>query len=368
MNDAVMARPSVRVLLIGLALAIVGAYSAFAIAHASYTLGFDYMAYDSAARHLLAGQPVYDLTVTHTGVRGLYQYPPSSLLIVLPLTLLSPDAAMWVWIAASVAFLVIGCLAMPVRFELRIVTLVLAGTSWPFLYGLRIGQIEALLFMLFALGWRWLDRPVALAITIATGALIKVQPVLLIGWALLTGRFRAALLAMVIGITVVGIGVLLDARLWADSITMLRTISGTAADIGANVGPTTIARQLGVGEPAASVFGALHAAVVVVVALVACRWATSEASFLATVVASQLISPIQWTHYAVMLFLAIAWLVDKRQSWALVAGLVLNMMFVAWTPPVLYLALPDLLLISTVWVGVARNRSVAPGPSLVAAR
>ena len=350
-------RPAARFVLLGFALVIVGAYVVFAISNASYTFGCDYLTYDSAARRLLGGQPVYDLTVPSTGSCGLYQYPPSSLAIVLPFTAVPPDVALSAWIAASIVSLLVGCLAMPIRFELRIITLIMAGTSWPFLFGLRIGQVEALLFLLFALGWRWLDRPVGLASTIAIGALTKLQPALLVVWALLTGRWRAGVMAIAIVAIVVGVGVLLNPQLWIDSVTVLRTISDSAADVGANVAPAAIARQLGMAEPLASAFGVLHMAAVLIVVLVASRWATSDASFLATVLASQLVSPIQWTHYAVMLFLVIAWLLDNRQVWALLAGLALNMMFVAFTPPTLYLVLPDALLVATVWVGIMRRGS-----------
>ena len=43
----------------------------------------------------------------------------------------------------------------------------------------------------FAAGWRWLDRPAVSGRVIAAGALIKVQPALLFGWAFVTRRWRA---------------------------------------------------------------------------------------------------------------------------------------------------------------------------------
>ncbi len=354
-----MERRSARIVLVGFALAIVGAYVVFAIANASYTFGCDYLTYDAAARRLLAGSPVYDLTATQTGSCGLYQYPPSFLVLVLPFTLLSPDAAAWAWIVVSVIALVAGTFAMPIRFERRVIVLVLAGTSWPFLYGLRIGQVEALLYLLFALGWRWLDRPTWLGATIAIGALTKLQPALLVLWALLTRRWLVSVVAVVLGVLAVAAGLLLDARLWLDAATVIRTISGSAADVGANIAPAAIALQLGVDASVSSIFGLLHTAAVIGLVLVAARRVSPDASFLATVLASQLLSPIQWTHYAVMLFLAIAWLLEQRQLWALLAALVLNMMFVGFTPPALYLVLADALLVATVWVGWTRTQPMA---------
>ena len=38
----------------------------------------------------------------------------------------------------------------------------LAGLSWPFAYAVKLGQVGPILFLLFAIGWRWLDDPIRL--------------------------------------------------------------------------------------------------------------------------------------------------------------------------------------------------------------
>ncbi len=43
--------------------------------------------------------------------------------------------------------------------------------SWPVLYSIKLGQVGPILLLLFAIGWRWLDRPVALGLSMAAGAL-----------------------------------------------------------------------------------------------------------------------------------------------------------------------------------------------------
>ena len=40
--------------------------------------------------------------------------------------------------------------------------LLLGALDWPLLYALKLGQVGPLLFLLFAVGWRWLDRAVPL--------------------------------------------------------------------------------------------------------------------------------------------------------------------------------------------------------------
>ncbi len=51
-----------------------------------------------------------------------------------------------------------GVALMPVAPTVRWLTLLLAGLSWPFAYAFKLGQVGPLLFLLFAIGWRWLDR------------------------------------------------------------------------------------------------------------------------------------------------------------------------------------------------------------------
>ena len=80
------------------------------------------------------------------------------------------------------------------RAIVRWATLLLAGLSWPVAYALKLGQVGPLLFLLFAIGWRWLDRPLAVGAAGALGAIVKIQPGLILVWALLTRRLRAVLL------------------------------------------------------------------------------------------------------------------------------------------------------------------------------
>ena len=56
---------------------------------------------------------------------------------------------------------------MPVSVTVRWATILLAGLSWPFAYALKLGQVGPLLFLLFAIGWRWLDAPLAVGASAA---------------------------------------------------------------------------------------------------------------------------------------------------------------------------------------------------------
>ena len=160
-------------------------------------LGYDFEAYLRAASRVLDGSPLYDLSVNVAGAFAIFLYPPPFGLAFTPFALVSRDVALWQWEAILVGSLVDGdrdpagpghgsagsCSACSV-------------ISWPVLYSILLGQVGAILLLLFAIGWRWRDRPVALGLSMAAGALIKVQPVILLAWAGATGRWRAVAVAL----------------------------------------------------------------------------------------------------------------------------------------------------------------------------
>ena len=162
-----------------------------ALAVAGDTLGFDFRAYYQAARRLLDGGPLYITDFTAIGPFGLYLYPPTAILLVLPLALLTETTAVLAWTALMVAAFAVGVLVLPVSRTVRWWIVLLAGLSWPFAYAIKLGQVGPLLFLTFAVGWRWLDDPVRLGASAAIGSALKLQPGLVFVWAALTGRWRA---------------------------------------------------------------------------------------------------------------------------------------------------------------------------------
>ncbi|HEU4672462.1 MAG TPA: glycosyltransferase 87 family protein, partial [Candidatus Limnocylindrales bacterium] len=125
-------------------------------AAAAGTLGYDYACcYDVAARRVLSGGPIYDLSFTQSGPGGLFDYPPPFLALVLPFAVgLSPSAAAAAWTGAMVVSFLVGVALMPVRREVRWLTLLLGSLSWPVVYSLKLGQVGGLLVLLFAIAWR----------------------------------------------------------------------------------------------------------------------------------------------------------------------------------------------------------------------
>jgi alpha-1,2-mannosyltransferase len=306
------------------------------VAVAGDTLGFDFLAYHQAAVRVLAGQPLYDMTFQASGGFGLFYYPPAFLPFILAFGLLSASMATWLWLVVLVVAFVIGVVLLPVSRSVRWWVLLLAGLSFPFVYAVKLGQVGPILFLTFAIGWRWLDDPVRLGLSGALGAAIKLQPGLILVWALLTRRFRAVVVGAIALAVLAGMATLLAGLAsWTDFLTLLRTVSEPITTAH-NFTPGAIAYQLGVGADLAGLIQLASTAAGVIALLVAIRWATAEVSYLAAVVVSQLVSPILWDHYAMLLLLPVAYLLSAGRWWALAIPLATAWPLVGITPPVVY--------------------------------
>ena len=212
----------------------------------------------------------------------------------MPFGALAGGTATWIWIAISVAFFLVGVAVLPVSRTVRWWIVFLAGWSFPFVYAVKLGQVGPILFGLLALGWRWFDRPAWLGITGALGAAIKIEPGLVLVWAVLTVRWRAAAIGAVTLVVLAVLATLLaGVGAWSDFLTLLRTVSDPITTEH-NFTPGAVAFQLGVPADAAALIQLASTVAVVVILIAAVRFATDEASYLMTVVASQLVSPILW--------------------------------------------------------------------------
>ena len=97
------------------------------LASAGRTLGFDFLAYHSAADRVLHGQPAYDTSFRGAGGFGLFYYPPTFIPLVLPFGLLGATTATWLWIGLSIAAFAIGVVVLPVASRTKWLIVLLAG-------------------------------------------------------------------------------------------------------------------------------------------------------------------------------------------------------------------------------------------------
>jgi alpha-1,2-mannosyltransferase len=306
------------------------------LAVAGDTLGYDFLAYHAAASRVLDGLPAYDTSFEAAGGFGLFYYPPTFIPLVLPFGLLPAVSATWAWVALLLVALAGGVAAMPVRTRTKWLVVLLAGCSWPFLYAVKLGQVGPLLFFLFAVGWRHLDRPVVLGLTGALGAAIKIQPGLVLAWALLTRRWAAvAVGAVVLAVLAVAATPVAGQGSWSDFLLLIGRVSDPITTPH-NVTPGAVAYQAGVPRDVAALIQSAAMVIVALAVVYAALRRPPAVSYLVVVVASQLLSPILWDHYAMLLLLPVAWLVDRGRTWAALIPLATCVLLVGVIPPLVY--------------------------------
>ena len=309
-----LARAALPVLAIVVPIATVGAV----LLAAGSTLGYDYLMYDGAARRLMAGGPLYDLSFAAPGPNGLFDYPPTFILAVLPFAAaLSPLAATLGWTVMLILAFLVGVALLPVRREVRWAVILLAGMSWPFLYAVKLGQLGPLLFLVYAAAWRWADRPLGVGLAVALGTAGKLQPVLLLGWALVTRRLRAV--AFALGFLLVGAvaaAVVAGPVAWLDWVGLISRVGSNAMTAPGVLSVGAIVYRAGAPLPLATILQWGSMAIVGAVALFAWLRRPPEVAIVVTAVASVIVSPIIWGHYAVILLLPVALLLERNQWWA----------------------------------------------------
>ena len=91
----------------------------------------------------------------------------------------------------------------------------------------------------------------------------------------------------------------------------------------------------------------------------AARRAAPDAGYLVAVVASQLVSPILWDHYAMLLLLPVAWLLERRHWWAALVPMATSVVLVGVVPPIVYPASFVLVVLVAVLLGARNSGAVS---------
>jgi Glycosyltransferase family 87 len=316
------------------------------LAVAGGTLGYDFLAYHNAASRFLAGQPPYDTSYLVAGPFGLFFYPPTFLLVAIPFGLLSAVPATWLWIGLLLAAFGAGVAVMPVGARTRWLIVLLAGLSWPFLYNVKLGQVGPLLFLVFAVGWRNLDRPAILGLTGAIGAAIKIQPGLVLAWALLTRRWAAAVAGVVALVLMAAAATLLvGIPAWSDFLVIIARVNDPITTPH-NFTLGAVVYQLGIPRDVAAAIQWAASGLVVLAVVFAALRRSAAASYLVVVVATQMLSPILWDHYAMLLLLPVAWLLDRRRAWTALIPLATCVALVGVVPALVYPAVFGITLVA----------------------
>lgn len=305
-----------------LVLALLAITTGAVLASAGATLGYDSHAYALAGRRVLDGLALYDPGVDVAVGYGVFLYPPPFALAAVPFALLPGPVGLGVWIAASLAAFLAGTAVLPVAPHVRWSVVALAALSFPFLYAIKLGQLGPVLYLLFAVGWRWLDRPVPLVLTTAVGALLKVQPVVLFGWMLVTRRWRAMVIgAAACGATFAVTSAFLGMSSWLDYVALMGRIAKPITTP-QNLTVGAVLWRSGMTMEVATAVQALTTVLTLAVALFGAWRRDPSTGFIVWIVASLLLSPVVWSHYAMLLLLPVALLLERRQWWAAAIPLV----------------------------------------------
>jgi hypothetical protein len=232
-----------------------------------------------------------------------FVYPPAIAFLFVPLTLLPLAAAKVVFFCISVAAVAVGLRLLGVR---DISCYSAAFASLPVLEACGIGSVSALLFLGLATAWRYRDRTVVLALTVAAVVVAKLFLWPLWLWLVYTRRYAAAALSAAAGALAVcaawaaiGFGGLAEYPHLLGRLVELTGVNSFSL--------YALERALGLSSGGAQLgaFVAACAAFVLAVRASGKRRA-DEASFTAAVAAALVLTPILWPHYLVLLLAPIA--------------------------------------------------------------
>lgn len=300
--------------------------------------GYDFVAYDAAARRIVQGAPLYlantaELYRQHR-YEGLYLYPPPLAIALIPLTVLSANGATIVWMVLRIGLLASGCWLMPLGRRARLLTFAAACVSLPALFDLNLGNISIVVFALSALAWRMTDRRIG---AVAHAALVAMRfpfAVFFLKW-LIERRTRTIVWTIAAGLTLILVSLpIVGLTTYLDYVTILRALPDISTGPH-NLSLKSTALLAGIPDGVAGLaVPAGYLAGVVAIAYSA-RRRDPDVAFVVCVAATLLLSPFIHPHYLVVLLLPTALLVDRGHSWALVLPLL------AWLPdPVLPLLAP----------------------------
>ena len=122
---------------------------------------------------------------------------------------------------------------------------------------------------------------------------------------------------------------------WSDYLAVLRNVSDPISTPH-NFTPGAVAYQLGLPTGLAATIQLLSSIVAVGLLILAAVRGSGAASYLVAVTASQLLSPVLWDHYAMLLLLPVAYLLDRRQWWAVLVPLATAVFLIGLTPAPAY--------------------------------
>ncbi|HUG49309.1 MAG TPA: glycosyltransferase 87 family protein [Candidatus Limnocylindria bacterium] len=293
------------------------------VAYGGVAWAYDFSAYlDAAARLTETGSPYQPETLSgpfRPGPRGLYLYSPVLAVALLPVAGLDAEIVALAWLLLRVLALVAACALMPVGRNVRLVTLGVALLSLPVIDDLRLGNVSLLVTLLAVVAWRWLDRPAG-SVAVTLGVALRPTLGIVLAWWLLRGRARPFLWTVASGLLLVLVTLpFVGVAGYLDYLAVLRNLSGVMG-VPRNVDLGSAALLLGASPGLASA-ALLAGFAVAVTALLFSLRRDRELSFVVTIGATLLLSPLLWGHYLTLLLIPAAFLASRGHAWGLLLPL-----------------------------------------------
>jgi hypothetical protein len=293
----------------------------FANAVSTDTVAFDFRQFYTAANAILDGESPYAPGNAPAAWGGPYPYPPLPALVAAPLTLLSPESAGLVVMAALVAAALGTLYVLDVR-DWRCYGLALL---WPpVISAIQTGNVTLWFGLAAALGWRFRAHLVRAAACIGVTLAAKFFLWPLVVWLAVTRRVTSALLATGIGVALlVGSWAVIGFAGMSEYPALLRRLDAAVGEdsyttyiVGLDAGlPSSVARVVWL------TFGLAALGCVVLLGL---RY-DERSAFIAAIAASLALTPIVWLHYFALLLVVVA-VAQPRLSfvWFLPLGLIVT--------------------------------------------
>lgn len=292
--------------------------------------------YDGALRLLANGSPYQPVTLDgpfSPGPKGLYLYSPVLAALFVPMTWLGEPGAIVAWVALHIAALVAICALMPISRNLRLATFGMACLSAPVLFDINLGNVSLFVTLAAVLIWRWLDRPGS-GICLALALLVRPAMAVIAGWWLLRGLWRPVAWAVGTFVAIAAVSLIwLRPDVWWEWLTVLRNVSNVTG-VMANVDLGSAVLLLGGSMTFAQV--ALYSGYAIAIAAILLSLRRDrELSFVITLMATLLLSPLLWDHYLANLLVPAAFLAARGRWWGLLLPLL------CWAPALTVALMPS---------------------------
>jgi hypothetical protein len=234
----------------GVAVMVLAALVGLQVFIAKQPYGFDLWAYVLAARHLLAGEPLYATEPQMpAGPFGEYHYAP---IVAVPFALLAPlpfwlAVAVWIGLNTGVAAAIGVYLIRPLTRDARPWAVAAFVLFLPTILEISLGNLNLLTVGLCLIAWSQRGRAAIAGTILALGIGVKLLPLTLALFYLASGRYRVVAWASAVGAVGLLVTTVVFARDLPGYITLLIALrdSHWATDFIAKTRPAEIAAILG---------------------------------------------------------------------------------------------------------------------------